>query len=155
MLRWAHFVLSNMALSAQIASGRRNGQIVLLAVIEIMATPAAHTPIDEPDAAIHRKRHIELARVARSLPCIGHADRMIGHAAPPSSFLCGAFVFSGYYSGYVIVATKAVKGFRVHAADKLAAVFERTLAFVCPQVGLGRKLPVYAFSTSVSGSLMT
>ena len=131
-----------MALAAQIAPGRRNGEIVLVAVIEVMATPAAHTPIEESYTGIHGKGHIKLAMVAGCPSCICHADGMVGHIAPPSHFLSGALVFPEYHSGYVIVATKASIGFRVNVAGKLPAVFERKLAFVSRQVGLGRKLPV-------------
>ncbi len=98
-----------MALAAQIATGRRNGEMVFLAVIEVMATPAAHTPVEESYTSIHGKRHLELAMVARCPPCVGHADRMVGHVSPPSHFLRTALVFPGYHSGYVIVATQAVK----------------------------------------------
>ncbi|GAH12435.1 unnamed protein product, partial [marine sediment metagenome] len=42
----AGFVLPNMALAAQIATVRRHGKIVSFAIIEVMTTPTADTPIE-------------------------------------------------------------------------------------------------------------
>jgi len=144
-----------MALAAQLAAGRRNGEMDLLAVIEVMATPAAHTSVEESYTGIHGKRHLELAMVARCRSCVGHADRMVGHVSPPPRSISGALVFSDYHSGYIIVATQAAIGFTVHASDTFVAVFGRTLAFASLQVGFGRKLPVRAFLGSSSKITMT
>lgn len=143
-----------MALAAQIATDVRHGEVVFFAIIEVMAAPTAHTTVEESYTGVYGQRHLELAIVAGCFFFIGHADRMVGHIAPPSHFLSATFVFSGYRSGYVIVATKASIGFRVYAPDKFTVILASKLLFACIQMSLGRKLPVGAFSGTVSGSLM-
>lgn len=107
-----------------------------------MATAAAHTPIEESYTGIYGKRHIELAKVAGCLSCIGHADGMVGHVATASHFLGIALVSLKYYSGHLIVATEAIIGFRVHAAGELVVILGRKAALASLQMGFGGKLPV-------------
>jgi hypothetical protein len=107
-----------------------------------MTAPAAYAPVEESYTGVHGERHIELTMVAGCLSCIGHPYRMVGHVAPPSHFLSAALIFSGYHSGYVIVATEARKGFEIDTAGGLSVIFGRTLAFINAQMSFGRKLPV-------------
>ncbi len=70
-------VLSDVALTAEQATGKRKGEIVFLAVIKVMAASAAYTSIEQSDAGIDGGGHIKIVTIAVCPCCIGHADRMV------------------------------------------------------------------------------